>query len=65
MPIDLAVGMVLHKKQGDPVRAGEVLATLHANQEDLLQAALGELEKAFRIGPDQPARTKLIYQIME
>ena len=65
MPIDLAVGMVLHKKQGDPVRAGEVLATLHANQEDLLQAALGELEKAFRIGPDQPARTKLIYQIVE
>ncbi|MFC4306244.1 pyrimidine-nucleoside phosphorylase [Cohnella boryungensis] len=29
--IDLAVGIVLHKKIGDPVEAGEALATLYAN----------------------------------
>ncbi len=28
--IDLAVGVVLHKKRGDAVRAGESLATIHA-----------------------------------
>ncbi|MCL7747084.1 pyrimidine-nucleoside phosphorylase [Halalkalibacter alkaliphilus] len=33
--IDLAVGIVLHKKIGDSVRAGEAIATLHANQENV------------------------------
>lgn len=33
--IDLAVGIVLHKKVGDYVEAGEALVTLHANQEDV------------------------------
>ncbi|MDF2565107.1 MAG: pyrimidine-nucleoside phosphorylase [Massilibacillus sp.] len=31
--IDLAVGLVLHKKVGDKVSKGESLATIHANQE--------------------------------
>ncbi|MDX1770319.1 MAG: pyrimidine-nucleoside phosphorylase, partial [Planococcaceae bacterium] len=31
--IDLAVGIVLHKKVGDSVEAGESLATIHANTE--------------------------------
>ncbi|ALS26294.1 thymidine phosphorylase [Paenibacillus sp. 32O-W] len=31
--IDLAVGLVLNKKVGDPVRAGESLVTIHANRE--------------------------------
>jgi pyrimidine-nucleoside phosphorylase len=31
--IDLAVGIVLHKKIGDPVEVGESLATIHANEE--------------------------------
>lgn len=33
--IDLAVGLVLHKKVGDSVKAGETLVTIHANQEQL------------------------------
>jgi pyrimidine-nucleoside phosphorylase len=31
--IDLAVGIVLHKKVGDPVTKGEPLATIHSNRE--------------------------------
>lgn len=31
--IDLAVGIVLHKKIGDPVKKGESLLTIHANRE--------------------------------
>lgn len=65
MPIDLAVGIVLHKKQGDQVRAGEVLATLHANREELLEAALQELDGAFQVAAEPPARTNLIYQVVE
>lgn len=33
--IDLAVGLVLHKKVGYPVVVGESLATLHANRTDI------------------------------
>lgn len=33
--IDLSVGIVLHKKVGDFVKAGESLATIHSNTEDV------------------------------
>lgn len=35
--IDLAVGIVLHKKVGDFVKKGEALATVYSNTEDLAQ----------------------------
>ncbi|REI24612.1 pyrimidine-nucleoside phosphorylase [Staphylococcus felis] len=35
--IDLAVGLVLHKKVGDAVEAGESLLTIYANQNDVEQ----------------------------
>lgn len=33
--IDLAVGLVLHKKVGDQVKKGEPLLTIHSNQEEI------------------------------
>ena len=33
--IDLAVGIVLHKKVGDAVKKGEALLTIHTNQEEV------------------------------
>lgn len=36
--IDLAVGIVLHKKVGDRVEAGEALATFYANSEEIADA---------------------------
>ncbi|HBZ83253.1 MULTISPECIES: pyrimidine-nucleoside phosphorylase [Brevibacillus] len=65
MPIDLAVGFVLHKKRGDQVRAGEVLVTVHANDEKLLQSALEELGNAFAISTKIPLEQPLIYKIIE
>ncbi|MCM3077977.1 pyrimidine-nucleoside phosphorylase [Brevibacillus invocatus] len=65
MPIDLAVGLVLHKKRGDQVQAGETLVTVHANQEQLLQSALQELEGAFQISDIPPREQTLIYKIVE
>ncbi|RUL55092.1 pyrimidine-nucleoside phosphorylase [Lysinibacillus antri] len=35
--IDLAVGLVLHKKVGDQVQEGESLVTIHANSEDVTE----------------------------
>ncbi|MBG9940541.1 pyrimidine-nucleoside phosphorylase [Brevibacillus formosus] len=65
MPIDLAVGLVLHKKRGDQVKAGEVLVTIHANEEHLLQNALKEMEGAFQISTAIDGEQPLIYKIIE
>lgn len=65
MPIDLAVGIVLHKKRGDQVTAGEPLATIHANQETLLKSALEAMRDAFLISQQPPAEQALIYKIVE
>ncbi|MED1799124.1 pyrimidine-nucleoside phosphorylase [Brevibacillus porteri] len=65
MPIDLAVGLVLHKKRGDQVKAGEVLVTIHANEDHLLQNALKEMEGAFRISTAIDGEQPLIYKIIE
>lgn len=53
MAIDLAVGMVLHKKRGDQVKAGDILMTIHANKEELLASALQELEGAIVLSTDR------------
>ncbi|MGG4453065.1 pyrimidine-nucleoside phosphorylase [Brevibacillus porteri] len=65
MPIDLAVGLVLHKKRGDQVKAGEVLVTIHANEDQLLQNALKEMEGAFQISTAIDGEQPLIYKIIE
>ena len=53
--VDPAVGLVLHKKVGDPVRAGEPLLTLHYNADARLAEARGLLEAAYTITPEPPA----------
>ncbi len=47
--IDLAVGIVLEKKIGDPVKAGEALAVLHVNDETKVEEATDRLLKAYGI----------------
>ncbi|MED1793923.1 pyrimidine-nucleoside phosphorylase [Brevibacillus nitrificans] len=64
MAIDLAVGMVLHKKRGDQVKAGDILMTIHANKEELLASALQELEGATVISTKPPVDQPLIYKII-
>lgn len=51
-PIDHAVGIVVHKKVGDPVEAGEPLMTLHANDAGRLAAARERLERAYRLAEE-------------
>ena len=47
--IDLTVGVVLNKKRGDKVEAGDVLATIHANDEEKLAQAKKRLIDAYTI----------------
>jgi pyrimidine-nucleoside phosphorylase len=48
-PIDPAVGILVHRKAGDPVRRGEPLFTVHANAEERLAEAEAWLSRAVRI----------------
>jgi len=48
-PVDHAVGIVVHHKVGDPVQAGEPLATLYANQEIALEEAEWRVREAIRV----------------
>lgn len=62
--IDLSVGVVLHKKVGDPVAAGESLATIHAANEESARAAVQELLACYTITPEQPKLKPFIKAII-
>lgn len=62
--IDLSVGIRIHKKLGDPVKKGESLATLYANDNNKLQAAMQRLLGAYVIGNEKPKAHPYIYAIV-
>lgn len=57
--IDLAVGLMLNKKVGDTVKAGESLVTIHANRENV-DDVLAKIYDNIRIG-DKVEAPVLIY----
>jgi pyrimidine-nucleoside phosphorylase len=63
--VDPAVGIVLHKKIGDAVSAGEPLATIYYNAEARAARARQLLEESYQIA-DSPAREKrpLIHRVI-
>lgn len=61
--IDLAVGIVLHKKVGDYVEAGEALVTLHANQEDVASSEALVLQH-ISIGDEKVSPPSLVGEII-
>ena len=64
-PIDLSVGIVLRKKKGDPVKNGDVLAVLHANDENKLMSAMERLQKAYSITEHAPEESAFIKGIVK
>jgi pyrimidine-nucleoside phosphorylase len=62
--IDPAVGLVLERKIGDPVRKGENLCTIHYNLEARLVPATRLLAESFEIGDKAPAGTPLVRKII-
>lgn len=52
--IDLSVGLILEKKVGDHVEAGEALAYLHGNDEGKCDAAKARFLQAYTIGAERP-----------
>src|SRR5437660_5974584 len=47
--VDPAVGIIIHKKAGDKVSAGEPLCTIHYNSAERLQQAVPLIEQSYRI----------------
>ena len=62
--VDLSVGLVLNKKVGDYVEAGEPLALIHANREERAAEAERRFLAAVAIGGTAPAKRSLIKAVM-
>ena len=63
--IDPAVGLILHKKVGDPVQKGEPFCTIHYNSEARLSSAQSLLQQAYRVAEKPPTvRRPLIHRVI-
>ncbi|MEE0740929.1 MAG: pyrimidine-nucleoside phosphorylase [Emergencia sp.] len=62
--VDLAAGLYLHKKMGDRVSKGEVIATLYGNQKSKLAAGVKEAQSAFVIRQEKTEKPKLIKEVL-
>lgn len=58
--IDLSVGLVLKKKKGDYVKPGDVLAEIHANEEEKALQAQQRFLKAYTVSEKEPPKASLI-----
>jgi pyrimidine-nucleoside phosphorylase len=64
--VDPAVGIVLHKKVGDPVSSDDPLATIHYNSEVRAARARALLETSFQIDDCPPHEKRpLIHRVIE
>ena len=59
---DPAAGLLLLKRIGDPIRAGEPMAELHAANESRLQAGEARFRAAVAIGEAPPAPPPLVLE---
>lgn len=60
-PVDLSAGILLHKKTGDAVKKGDVLATMYAAKEELFASAEAKYRSAITIATEPVTRASLIF----
>lgn len=63
--IDLTVGLVLHKKHGDAVQEGDILAVIHANDKEKLAQAKARVLNAYEISKEEVEREDLIKKVIK
>jgi pyrimidine-nucleoside phosphorylase len=64
--VDPAVGIVLHKKVGAPVAAGEPLATIHYNSDPRLDRARQMITAAYVVADEAPSTKRpLIHRVIQ
>ena len=62
--IDHSVGIVLMKRAGDSVRAGEVIADLHVKSEEGASAAAESFKEAVEIGSEAPPARPVVLELI-
>ncbi len=63
--IDPAVGLVMHKRRGDFVKAGEPVATMYVNDESRLEEAVKTLRGAIELGAEKPEHEPMVYDVIK
>jgi pyrimidine-nucleoside phosphorylase len=63
-PIDYAVGLLLHAKVADRVEVGQILFTIHANDQAKAEAAEERLRRAIVIGAEAVEPLPLVYGVV-
>jgi len=58
--IDPAVGVMVHKKKGDWVQAGDVMAVVYANREQLLAPAIKQIKGSYQLADIRPPAAPLV-----
>ncbi len=58
--IDVSVGVLLHKKRGDLVHPGDVLATIYANDMEKAKDAYGKIVRAYKISSKEIGKVSMI-----
>ncbi|MDN4521181.1 thymidine phosphorylase [Mycolicibacterium austroafricanum] len=58
--VQFGAGMRIHRRPGEPVAAGEPLFTLYTDTPERLAGAVSELDGAWSVGDEPPARRPLI-----
>ncbi len=63
--IDPAVGLIMHKRVGDPVYVAESFCTLYVNDDSHLSEAIALLHESMTISDEKPARSPLVYAVVK
>jgi thymidine phosphorylase len=63
--IDPAVGILMQRRLGDGIRAGDSLAEIHARTEDDAEGAARRIARAVRIEEEAPPPPPLILEFLE
>lgn len=64
-PINMTAGIVMHKKTGDSIAEGDVIATLYADDESLFEGAAHAYVQALTIGLEKPVSRDTILAVIE
>jgi pyrimidine-nucleoside phosphorylase len=62
--IDHAVGVVCHRKRGDAVEEGDVLAEVHARDDASAATAVEEVQAAYEISDAPPSERPLVLDVL-
>ncbi len=63
--IDPKAGILLKKKAGEKVKAGEVIATIFTDKSDIVSSAKVRITGAFTIGNEKPISTPMVISIVD